>query len=155
MRRGDLALAAEILEIGLEQVELHGVLASGHWLQARYACVLAQLGRKGEAAASLRRTETMVETGIGIHDVSHFVYLSEAALALGDLAQAEAMARQAIVKARDRGEAWVEACCSLVLARVLAARGDDFVPSRDRAADLAKRYGYQPLTNACARLQGQ
>jgi tetratricopeptide (TPR) repeat protein len=155
MRRGDLALAAEILEIGLEQVELHGALASGHWLQARYACVLARLGRREEAAASRSRTEIMIETGSGIHDASHCVYLSEAALELGDLEQAEAAARQAIATAEDRGEKWVEACCCLVLARVLAARGDDFAALRDRAADLADRFGYQPLAEACTILQGQ
>jgi tetratricopeptide (TPR) repeat protein len=155
MRRGDLALAAEILEIGLEQVELHGALASGHWLQARYACVLAWLGRRDEAAASLKRTETMVETGSGIHDASHCVYLSEAAFELGNLEQAEAAARQAITNAEERGEKWVEACCSLILARVLAARGDDFAALLDRATVLADRFGYQPLAEACTILQGQ
>ncbi|MBV8408733.1 MAG: AAA family ATPase [Alphaproteobacteria bacterium] len=155
MRRGDLALAAEILEIGLEQMALHGVLAADHWIQSRYACTLARLGRRDEAAASLKRATATIEAGLGIHDVAPFVYLSEAALELGNPEQAEALARQAIGVAADQGENWVEACCSLVLARVLATKGEDFAPSLERAADLAERFGYRPLAEDCAILRGR
>jgi len=149
MRRGDLTLAAEILEIGLEQIVLHGVLASDHWVQSRYACALAGLGRHDDATASLDRAVAAVDSGSGIRDRSPLVYLSRAALELENFELAEKLASRAVGEAEAQGERWVEACCSLVLAKAVAARGGEFAIPLARAAELAQQFAYKMLAEEC------
>src|SRR5262249_21944049 len=144
------ALAAEVLEVGLEETALHGVLASEHWTQARQACALAQLGKVDDARRMLTRAVAAIGEGAGIRDRSPFVYLSQAAFDIGDLDQAEALCHDAIADAGQLGENWVVACCSLVLGRSMTARGADGSQPLARAAVLAREFGDGPIAETLA-----
>jgi hypothetical protein len=147
IRRGRWEEAAEILDVGREQVGLHGVAAGGTWLFARRALVAAAMG--DAALTDLMIGQSMAVVAKSATDIFYEALLAEAELRLGRIERAAERARLAAANALKNSEMAAVAWSNLLLAEALSGLGQrDSAEARSVllcAIDLAGQLGLVPL----------
>jgi len=154
IRRGRWEKAAEILDIGCEQVGLHAVAAGGTWLFARRALVAAHMGDAALADVMIERATAVVANSAT--DVFYQAVIAEAELRLGRTARAAERARAAAASGLERSEMAAAGWANLVLAEALSAVGQGDGPEAraalSQALELAQQQGLVPLAERAAAL---
>ena len=154
IRRGRWQKAAEILDVGREQVGLHGVAAGGTWLFARRSLVAANMG--DPALTDLMIEQSMAVVTKSATDVFYEALLAEAELRLGRIARAVERARGAAANALKNSEMASVAWSNLVLAEALGGLGEgNSTEARTAlltAIDLAGQLGLVPLAERASAL---
>jgi class 3 adenylate cyclase/tetratricopeptide (TPR) repeat protein len=147
IRRGQWERAAEILDVGREQLRLHDVMVGGTWVLARRALVAANMG--DAALTDLMIEQTIAAVAKSLHDSLHETLLADAELRLGRFEGAANRARQAVTTGAEKDESASVAWGSLILAEALTGLGKgDEAEARaalQRARELTERHGLVPL----------
>jgi hypothetical protein len=148
-RYGQWEKAAEILDVGREQVDLYGIAAGGTWLFARRALVAANLGDAALTDLMIERsTAGATKTAV---DTFYETLLADAELRLGRFEHAASRARRAVASGTQNNEMAAVAWGSLILAEALTGleQGDDTQTQAAirRATELADRLSLVPLAN--------
>jgi len=155
MRRGQWERAAEILDVGIEQVRLHDIMVGGTWVFARRALVAANMG--DTALTDLMINQSIAAVAKSLHDGLYEILLSDAELRLGRFEGAANRARQAVTTCAEKDENASFAWGSLILAESLTGlgKGDEAEAQAalQRAGELAERYGLVPLAERVKILQ--
>ncbi|MGD9882813.1 MAG: hypothetical protein AB7U95_22120, partial [Reyranella sp.] len=155
IRRGQWEKAAEILDIGGEQLSSYGIGAPSTWLFARRALVAARMGDAG-------LTDRMIAQSLAarsLHDAFYETFLADAELQLGRYERAADRARQVITTGAEKSEMATVAWGSLILAEALTGlgqgQGAEALTALRRAEELAKRQGLASLAQRVSALQHQ
>jgi class 3 adenylate cyclase/tetratricopeptide (TPR) repeat protein len=154
IRRGRWEKAAEILDVGREQVGLHGVAAGGTWLFARRALVAANMG--DAALTDLMIEQSMAALARSATDIFYETLIAEAELRLGRTERAAERARAAAANAVKMGELAAAGWANLLLAEALGALGQGDGPEArsalSSALELAGQLGLVPLAERAGAL---
>lgn len=155
IRRGRWEKAAEILDVGREQVDLYGIAAGGAWLFARRALVAANMG--DTALTDLMIDHSIAAATKSAVDTFYETLLADAELRLGRFERAADRARQATATATDKDEMAAIAWGSLVLADALTGLGQgngaEAQAAMRRAGELAGKLGLVLLEERVKILQ--
>lgn len=147
IRRGRWEKAAEILDIGCEQVSSYGIAAPGTLLFSRRALVAARMGDAGLADRMIAQSLEGVTRSL--HDVFYQTFLADAELQLGRHESAVDRARQAITTGAAKSEMATVAWGSVILVEALTGlgqgEGDEARAALLRAEELAEQHGLVPL----------
>jgi len=154
IRCGRWEKAAEILDVGREQVGLHGVAAGGTWLFARRALVAANMG--DTALADLMIEQSTAVVAQSATDIFYQTLIADAELRLGRFARAADRARLCAANAIKLSEMAAVAWANLLLAEALSGLGQGDGPEArsalSRTLELAGQLGLVPLAERAAVL---
>ena len=155
IRRGRWEKAAEILDVGREQVDLYGIAAGGTWLFARRALVAANMG--DTALTDLMIDHSMAGATKSAVDTFYKTLLADAELRLGRFEQAADRARQATATGMEKDEMAAVAWGRLILADALTGLGQggdaEAQAAMRGAGELAAKLGLVPLAERVKILQ--
>ena len=120
-RRGKWEKAAEVLDVGREQLDLYGIAAGATWLFARRALVAANLG--DAALTDLMIDRMVADASKTAVDTFYETLVADAELRLGRFERAADRARRAIARGAEKNEMAAVAWGSIILADALTGLG--------------------------------
>jgi class 3 adenylate cyclase/tetratricopeptide (TPR) repeat protein len=152
--QGDAHRAIPALERGLSILKDWDIRLLADWFAVALGYAYAQTGRTADALALLEQEEARWRTG-GAYHTRRLVWVSEAYLCAGRLAEAQRLAMQALEPSRARQERGTQAR-ALCLLGAIAAHNDpsEVEPAEDAyrlALALAEELGMRPLQAHCHR----
>jgi class 3 adenylate cyclase/tetratricopeptide (TPR) repeat protein len=154
LRKGDLPRAIRALECGLGLCQAWDIRLTSAWFGAALGYVYALVGRDADAVPLLER-EWRGPMHRGFARADRFLFVSEAYLLAGRLAEAHTYAVQAVEASQTRQARGNEAWTLRLLGEIAARRNPPEVgPAEDhyrQALALAQELGMRPLRAQCHR----